>query len=379
MLSNTVSRAKRPLCYVSIDSILEGVGASQILAYMKQLAPRYNIHLITMEKKEIDPQFALEISSLGINWTPLKFGRYGIIGGVLRFVRLFIEIDKNSLVHARSDIPALAAALKNCKNFIWDCRAMMADQRLALSTRKTNWIEYKILRLVERIIAAKSSSIITITKSVIPVYVERYNISPDKFTMITTCVDTDMFRKTPQYFSNQLNILIPGTISPAYDIELMNLIIGEFRLRREVSVTVALGSGYTDLWELIDYDTVVKKSFAEMPSLIAESNLGMSIWRESLGISLKSVASTKTAEFLSVGRPVFVNFSQGDLGSLLLNSKVGVSVLARDPESIRKYVDQMTMILEDEFSVDSCRKLATDLFSLADGLKVLESLYESLP
>ena len=116
-----------------------------------------------------------------------------------------------------------------------------------------------------------------------------------------------------------------------------------------------------------------------MPSLIAESNLGMSRWRESLGISLKSVASTKTAEFLSVGRPVFVNFSQGDLGSLLLNSKVGVSVLARDPESIRKYVDQMTMILEDEFSVDSCRKLATDLFSLADGLKVLESLYESLP
>ena len=144
-------------------------------------------------------------------------------------------------------------------------------------------------------------------------------------------------------------------------------------------MTVALGSGYTDLWELIDYDTVVKKSFAEMPSLIAESNLGMSIWRESLGISLKSVASTKTAEFLSVGRPVFVNFSQGDLGSLLLNSKVGVSVLARDPESIRKYVDQMTIILEDEFSVDNCRKLATDLFSLADGLKVLESLYESLP
>lgn len=379
MLSITVRSAKRPLCYVSIDSILEGVGASQILAYMKQLAPRYDIHLITMEKNEIDPQFALEISNLGINWTPHSFGRYGIIGGVSRFVRLFIDIDRNALVHARSDIPALAAALKNCKNFIWDCRAMMADQRLALNSKKTNWLEYRILRLVERVIAIRSTRIITITKSVIPVLLGRYNLAPDKFTMITTCVDTDMFKKRPQFFSNQLNILIPGTISPAYDIELMNLIIGEFRARREVSVTVALGSGYTDLWKLIDYDLVVKKSFAEMPDLIAESNLGMSIWKESLGISLKSVASTKTAEFLSVGRPIFVNLSQGDLGSLLLNSKVGVSVLARDSESIKKYVDQMTIILDDEYSVDICRKLAVDLFSLADGLKVLESLYESLP
>ena len=376
--SDTNIDAKRKLCYVSIDSVLEGVGASQILAYMKQLAPKYDIHLITMEKEQINPQFSKEIADLGISWTPLKFGRYGLLGGVVRLSRLFMAIDRHAIVHARSDIPALAAALKNCKRFIWDCRALMADQRLAIGMRKSKWIEYRILRSIERIIAFKSSRIITITNSVIELFSERYALSPDKYVMITTCVDTNMFKKKPQQFTPQLKILIPGTISGAYDIELMNLIIREFRVRREVSVTVALGAGYTNLWEQIDHDVVVKKSFAEMPELIAESNLGMSIWKESLGISLKSVASTKTAEFLSVGRPIFVNLSQGDLGSILLNSKVGVSVSKREPENIKKYVDQMLEILDSEFSVDNCRNLAVKLFSLTNGLKVLEKLYESL-
>ena len=65
--------------YISYDGILEPLGQSQVLAYLKCLAPERTIHLISFEKSEdwariVDRKGVADgIAASGIIWHPLRY------------------------------------------------------------------------------------------------------------------------------------------------------------------------------------------------------------------------------------------------------------------------------------------------------------------
>ena len=234
------------------------------------------------------------------------------------------------------------------------------------------------MRLIEFLAASKSSRVIVITESVIPVFTKRYSIPIKKFEVISTCVDTDVFKMQDLPQLEEIKILLSGTFSSAYDLEKTNSIIKCFREFLPTRVTVAVSPGATNNWKLIDFDDVVTSDFTSMPELISEHHLGLSIIRENLGISLKSIATTKTAEFLSVGRPIIVNLNQGDIGGIVDKFNVGVATWGNDSNSLREEVEKMMRILETRGIETKCNDVAREFFSLEKGVEKLIQIYKDL-
>ncbi len=366
------------LKYLTFDSLREGVGASQALAYVKEISKHRKVEIISFEKSlpSIDELGAIE--HLNLNWTPIPFGKFGSVGGLIRVIKMSQHVYRDDLVHARGNLAGFAAICRVNRNLIWDCRSLQADQRRALSTSPYRNIGFLIERLIETLLAKFSKHIITITNAVVPILSQRYGISTSKITTISTCTNTAIFKPLNSHVNTPIRILIPGTFSPAYDIALMNKIIKKLRVIRNIRLIVALSPGYTNNWEGLDFDEVISKPHDEMPDLIRSSDLGMSIWKNNLGVCLTSVASTKTAEFLACGKPVILNLSQGDFGELVREKRIGVSTVGSSNSEIDAYVSAILELLEDSSISTRCREVALDNLSLDTAIPKLLDIYNRM-
>jgi glycosyltransferase involved in cell wall biosynthesis len=369
------------LTYVTVDSIQEGVGQSQVLSYVKKLAKENEITLISLEKDAPNDELIADLEDHKILWRYIPFGKKGIVGGVLRMVRLCRLIPTRGIVHARSDIAALAGVLRGSRTLIWDCRALMADHRRALSTSFHHRIESIFFSFMERIVAKRSCKIIVITKAVIPILKSRYELQDDKFQYISTCVDTSKFDISfpLSSHSNELRILISGTLSPAYDVELMNKILDRLKYHTNVKVTLALAKNHDQSWKDLKFiDEILEVKHELMPQLITQMDFGFAIWRNDFGVALKSVAATKVAEFLACGVPVVVNSLQGDFGALVPANDVGVSIVNSSDDEIERVVSNLLRLSKDEKVHIRCREFALKNYDLSKAIDDLNKLYVGL-
>jgi glycosyltransferase involved in cell wall biosynthesis len=333
------------------------------------------IKLVSFEKNPPNVDMREQIQALGVDWRPLAFGRFGILGGVSRLYRLFLEVERNSVVHARSDIPAFAAILKGAKKTIWDSRALMVDQRMALRSGSKAWLYKGVLHFMERTVAKKSMRINVLTSHAKKELSNKYSIDLSKFSVIPTCVDIDLFELKDLNLNRGLTILISGTISSAYDIDLMNEIIESLKKYTGTKTVISLSKGHTTYWQDIRYDEVKSLNYSEMPEEIARSSVGFAIWKNDLGVALKGVAATKVAEFLAVGKPVIVNSLQGDIAEIVRRYRVGVVTSLSNQPSADRYATELLELLKDPELPKRCRKVAIDHFNLSSAVDELVQIY----
>lgn len=368
---------KTAVTYISLDSLREGVGASQVLAYIEKLRVDFNMTLISFEKVTPTTDDIARLKLKGVNWKPISFGRYGVFGGTQRFIKLLRLIPKNEVVHARSDLAAFASLIVNTRYVIWDCRALLADQRRAILGWSQFSFKFALMRFIEFFVAKRSAKIIVITKSVVPILMKRYKLNVEKMTHITTCVDRSRFFTSPLP-QGQVIALISGTLSDAYDFKLMNLIIQELRNQCSLKVIISLGEGHGLNWNQLLYDEVIRKSYYEMPNVISQSSFGLSIWKKDLGVALTSVASTKSAEFLSCGRPLIVNRNQGDIGRIVEEEDVGVATVGSSEQEIKAYCKSILQTIGSPDIESRCSSVAERYFDLDQGVTSLANVYHRL-
>ena len=170
-------------------------------------------------------------------------------------------------------------------------------------------------------------------------------------------------------------ILFAGTFSPAYDFNLINKVKDKLQEFQVVRLTVATSLGSTDLWRGLNYDEVISVPHEEMPELIARHDIGVSVWKNDLGVCLTSVASTKTAEFLACGRPVIINQLQGDFGTMIGASRTGVVTSGGSEEEISRYAQEIINLLGERNSAARCRSISVNELSLELGVKALIQIY----
>ena len=116
-----------------------------------------------------------------------------------------------------------------------------------------------------------------------------------------------------------------------------------------------------------------------MPRFISSQDIGISIWRQNMGVSLLSVAATKNAEFLACGKPIIVNEHQGDIGGWVRDMKTGISTSSSDPNSLKRYVQEIIELMDEGKSLSNrCRALAEKQYSLEDAVRQISKAYESL-
>ena len=370
---------KQKIQYLTLNSLQEGVGASQVLEYVLLLSNYFSIRLVTIEVLAPPADLILRLNNADIEWVYVKGDRRHTLSKLLNFYRFLRLVDSRLLTHARSDITFVLAAIKGVKRIIWDSRSLNAEQTIFIKSKKRLSFEYLTLRVIERYCAKNSEVTICITQAARTFLIQRFRMNPDRVHVISTCANLNRFNLSDlPKTQGTVRVLFSGTLSSAYDIELMNSILTELRSRFKVEFTMALSLGHTQLYRQMAPDRVLFLSHDEMPKEVSQSHFGLSILKSNIGVSLLSVSSTKNAEFLASGRPIIVNANQGDIGSLVENNAIGVATYGSSDTEVSDYVNEIERLLKYSSTSIACRQIAKEYFDLDAAVRCLIAIYNGI-
>ena len=368
---------KFDVTYLSVDSIQEGVGSSQITPLILGLAEKGKaVCLITFEKIMPPKELFENFSKAGVVWIVKEFGRPGAIGGLARLNILRRCIPKSAVLHGRSDVATAAAILSGiAAPVLWDVRSLWSDQRFLIGTPGWNNLTAKAARALENLAARKSSAMTTLTAAVVPILQQRHKRIPSIREVIPTCVQTSKFLPSPMP-QGQITCLLSGTFNNYYDINRMKQVLDEIRKSMDLFVIWAR-AGESPMESLgVGEDLIITASHSEMPRLIQESHFGIAICKQDNLDSLAAAVPTKIGEFLASGRPVVVSNGIGDLDQMLTSTKTGVVVNQSD--TLETISSQIRCLIDDPMTPDRCRALAMQHFDMEKSVDRYIEIYDRM-
>lgn len=365
------------LTYLSIDSIQEGVGSSQITPLVMGLSELgEKICLITFEKQSPSIELLDQFHGSGIVWKPLEFGSTGALAGIARLNELRRSIPESKVLHGRSDIPTAAAIWCGVDApVLWDVRSLWSDQRHFIGTSGWNSLTARGARTLENISAKKSSAMTTLTAAVVPILEARHRRLPAIREVIPTCVQTSKFVPSPMP-EGQMICLLSGTFNNYYDIDRTRQIVEAIRKKVDLKVIWARGGESPDTKLGVGEDLVISATHSEMPGLVKMAHFGMAICKEDNLETLAAAVPTKIGEFLASGRPVIISKGLGDMDTLVKNSQTGIVLGQEAPLDL--VASQLRELIADPGLQDRCRSLAMEHFDMAKAIPTYAHLYRRM-
>ena len=365
------------LSYITIDSLSEGVGSSQITPLISRLSKSgLKINLISYEKTSPNTELVAYIKSLGVDWNFRDFGLRGLLGGVVRLNNLRREIPKTNLIHARSDIPAISGIASGEAPVLWDVRSLWADQKVIIQNGPVNSPLYGMYRKLESIAASKSEGMSTLTNAVVPILEQRHKRLPSLRTVVPTAVDLYRFKFYPT-MPQKTKALFSGSYNEYYDLDLSRLFMTEFRKHYDVETHWARPAESNKSRINVGENIVFQSSQNEMANLIPNYNFGVSVCKMGDSPSLTAAMPTKIGEFLACGRPIVVNKGLGDMDQFIEEFNAGV-ILDGTSTNLRESAAKLAILLADPETPYKCRELAEKYFSMDEGTIKYLGLYSQI-
>lgn len=397
-------RAGTKALYISYDGVLEPLGRSQVIAYIKGLNRRgIRFVLISFEKKgPLEDVSSVkntrrELENNGITWIPLRYHKrptvpatfYDVLQGIV-VGGYFIVRKKLRIVHARSYVAALMAlVLKGIfrVRFIFDMRGFWIDERIDMKLWPPGSILYKIAKAFEKVYLTNADRIIVLTNKA-EEEVRNFDYMKMRRTpieVISTCVDLKKFRhisdedlKKKLGLNGKFVFIYSGTIyclkqmldfyqvvknrvSSPYFLFLVNH--GEEILRKEI---MKMG------FEPEEY-SIQHIPHDEMSRWISLGNIAVMFIERNL--SRKGSCPTKLAEFLACGLPVITNSGIGDVDEILLTERVGSVVKDFSEGEYLRVMEEMGKLLQDKDLKERARRTALKYFCLEEGVEKYLRLY----
>ncbi len=365
------------LTYITIDSLSEGVGSSQITPLITLLANAgMKISLISYEKSNPGSEMTKYFKSIGVEWNVRDFGRNGLMGGIARLNNLRQEVPKTNLIHARSDIPAVSAIASQQAPVLWDVRSLWADQKIMIQKSHFSTISYPLYRGLESIAANKSLGMSTLTSAVVPILEQRHKVIPHLRTVVTTAVDLHRFQLS-SVLPSKVRALFSGTFNDYYDLDLSRLFMQEFQKQVPAEIHWARPSESQRSEIGVGESSVLVGTQIGMAELIPNYSFGVSICKLDAGPSLTAAMPTKIGEFLACGRPVVVNKGLGDMDEFLKEYDAGV-ILDGTPRNLVESASKLSSLLSDPETPMRCRALAEKHFNMEEGSIKYLDLYSRM-
>ncbi len=372
-----MSQSKFDLTYLSIDSVQEGVGSSQITPLILGLAKNgQRVCLITFEKVQPSEDLANKFMGAGVEWTPHEFGKVGALAGVLRLNKLRKSVPNSNILHGRSDIPTVAALWSSIDApVLWDVRSLWSDQRKLIGTSGWNSLSARGARSLENVSAKNASAMTTLTAAVVPILEKRHARLPGIREVIPTCVQTSKFTSSPMP-KGEFVCLLSGTFNNYYDINRTRQIIIGLRKSIDLKVIWARAGESLDNSLSVGEDLIISATHSQMPKLVADSHFGMAICKEDNLDSLAAAVPTKIGEFLASGRPVIVSKGIGDMDFLLKSAKAGITIGHSD--SLSDLGEQISNLISDPGIEERCRALAVEHFDMEKAITAYSRIYSQM-
>ena len=357
-----MSLAGKRVLYISYNGMLDPLGQSQVLPYLRELS-KLGVQF-TLLSFERPPAFSSDgiakrnqlreqLAAEGIVWHALRYHQkpslpatvYDVRHG-LRYAKRLVRRDQIEMVHARSHIAA-AIALKLKKRFglkmIFDLRGLMADEYVDANHWRRGGVRYRITKRMERRALAGADGIVTLTEKVWP-EIKSWDALRDRevtHEVVPCCVDLELFRFDPQArerrraelgIQNRLVLVYSGSIGGWYLTEQMAdffaallrkrsdahflwltlgnaEMIGNLMSKRGITATqfTVLGAAPSDVW-----------------SYLSAGDAGIAFYKPAF--SRMATSPVKIAEYLACGLPLVINAGIGDSDAVITAERIGALV-----------------------------------------------------
>ncbi|PUA16914.1 glycosyltransferase [Glaciimonas sp. PCH181] len=399
-----VAESLKPgVLYISYDGMLEPLGQSQVLAYLKRLVDGRRIHLISFEKAEDwantteRERIAHDIASAGIVWHPLRYHKrpsalatlWDIACGI--FVGLWLVVrHRLRIVHARSYVASvMALALKRLTGvkFGFDMRGFWADERVDGGLWPRSGRMFRVAKGFERRFLLAADHVVSLTHAAVR-EMQRFAYLKGcmpPVTVIPTCADLARFVPMPSLHSGGGFVL--GYVGSAGTWYLFDEVVACFaqllRIQPDARFLIVNRGEHAYILERLAAagvpDTAVElttATHAEVPRQMARMDAGIFFIKPVF--SKQASAPTKLAEFLGCGIPCLGNAGVGDMAEVLEGEQVGVALASFDEASMAAALQQLLLLAADPATRGRCVAAAERHFSLDEGVARYAAVYEQM-
>jgi len=399
--------------YITYDGLLDPLGSSQILPYIKGISTHQDgVVILSFEKPERFSQgqqsMLSDIMDYRIHWKPLRFTEgLGFMGKLWDLSRMyfwsFYLANKytTQVVHARGHAPAqvglfLKRVLK--KKLIFDFRGLWVDERID----KGGWdlsnffhrLQYKYFKRVEKKLLAQADQIVVLTNKVVSEVVKLGASPPSKITVIPCCADFNHFplltdisileAKTLTGIPD--NAFVLGYLGSVGDMYMLDHLFHLYELTKNVRDDYHLLIITQDITALEDlmkrylkphlhsFIHIKSASRDDVPRLLPAISIMVSFISPSY--ARIAASPTKIAECFAVGIPVIANDGVGDVAKIINKLDGGKIVDPFSDEDLTKVSHELGKIS----AKGGCRlrDVSRPILGLELANKRYKSVYEKI-
>lgn len=409
-----VLKQRPQVLFVTYNGLLEPIGQSQIVPYLKGLARQgFSLGVLSFEKVGENQEWVerwnslrQELSGAGIRWIGLRYHRsklllikiYDLLLGALAVFVLSIRW-RIQIIHARSAVAgaiALPAIAILGKRLLFDVRGFNAEEYVDGSGWSRQSLRYRVLRAVEGFLIRQAHEIVVLTERARTLlYQGQYVVGingASSIQVIPSCVDLTLFRyraEAKTALRDQIErwplFVYVGSLGTWY---LLDEMLACFRWGYErwpsahlLILTPSPGGIVEDTLDRLaiprERVTIRSVPYAEVPMHLSLGDVGLCFIKPSL--SKLSSSPTKIGEYLACGLPILANAGVGDVEELVRRQRVGVVLDEFSGHAYQKALDQMEKLLQDREGLrQRCRAAAEEKFSLLWSVRQYRSTYERM-
>ena len=402
----------RSVLFISYNGMLDPLGQSQVLPYLRELARRgVRFTLLSFERaRTFEPEGVLQCQQLreklktqGIEWHWLRYHQrpsipatiYDVVAGYRKAAAL-VRRNRIEMVHARGHIPAtVALALKRRfgTKMIFDLRGLMAEEYVDAKHWQEGGLPYRLTKAAERRILAATDGIVTLTERIWPIIKEweglRGRAVPHE--VIPCCVDLSLFqfsaeqrarRRAELGLDDRLTMVYSGSLDGWYLTEEMADFFASYLKRDQQAHLLWLTTGSHDrVRELMAGRNIAASNFsvlavasAEVPSYLAAADIGLAFIKRC--VSKLASSPTKNGEYLACGLPLVINAGVGDSDALIHDWNAGVLIEEFNDEAFAEEGREVDAAVKDVEGRTRARSVAEKVFDLKIAGERYAALYE---
>ncbi len=399
--------------YITYDGLLDPLGSSQILPYVKGISKHQDkVVILSFEKvKQLlhgKDALLLDLHNYSIEWKPLRFTKgLGFIGKSWDLSRMymtaFIISCKHNIkvVHTRGHPPApVGLFIKHITKakFIFDLRGLWLDERIDKGSwdlnRFSHRLQYRFCKSIERKLLIQSDHVVVLTNKVVDEVMKLGAIKKSIITVIPCCADYDHFPliNETKKRDSRISLGIPnnafvlgylGSVGKMYMLDMFfQLFVMTTKIRTNCH-TLLITPDTDRLTQLMDrylthdlLERVHIKSATrdQVPTLLPAIDIMVSFISPTY--ARMGASPTKMAESFASGIPVVANSGVGDVQEIVDQLDGGWIVDSLSKNRLMETIENLDIISAK--GGKRLRNISRPILGLDLAAKSYRSVYEKL-
>mgnify|MGYP006076652885 FL=1 len=391
-----------PTLYLTRNGLLEPLGQSQVMGYLKGLSHDHQITLITFEKPEdlADTQAMAkaeaDCKAHGIVWRQKSFHHLPkLLAPAWSMFEMFwsaLQAARRGdaeLIHARSYLPAAAAWAVNRLTgtpFIFDMRALWLEELITAGRLQRGSIVHKVLTRLKKVCLRDAAAVVSLTDAAVRYLQDQYptELQGQHITVIPTCADLQRFKRSDKPPSERVYGCVGTVLSGWFLMDWLAALFNTVAQKDpKARFEVVTRDDAEKVRAALDIDGKLGDRLSIFPSASesvheALQKQATSVMFFTSGTSKLGSAPTRLGEALGCGIPVVANEGVGDVANIIRRYGVGVIVKDGSGASMTAALAELETLRSNPDLPSRCRKAAEEVFSLEAGTEAYRKLYTDI-